>query len=79
MDMDLELLASSQRTASALTLSAVVSLRQLFVMTDLDSDEFSQEAPTRWAVWKARRTVGVGLTWGPSSDERRQSDSRALD
>lgn len=50
MDMDLELLASSQRTASALTLSAVVSLRQLFVMTDLDSDEFSQEAPTRGAV-----------------------------
>lgn len=50
MDMDLELLASSQRTASALTLSAVISLRQLFVMTDLDSDEFSQEAPTRGAV-----------------------------
>lgn len=46
-DMDLELLASSQHTATALTLSAVVSLWKLFVMADRDSDEFSQEATTR--------------------------------
>lgn len=49
-DMDLELLARSQRTASALSLSAVVSLWQLFVMTDLDSGEFSQKATT-WGAF----------------------------
>lgn len=49
-DMDLELLASSQHTATALPLSAVVSLWKLFVMADRDSDEFSQEATTRGAV-----------------------------
>lgn len=49
-DMDLELLASSRRTASALTLPAVVSLWQLFVMTDPDSDEYSQEATAQGAV-----------------------------
>lgn len=64
--MDLKLLASSQRMVSALTLSAVVSLWQLFVRTDLDSDEFSQEATTPGAVERREeRWGGVGLPGDP--------------